>query len=97
MNNDSTKIGIPLIEFFQNAKQRISCVCINVKGTINNGQAKDTGNIWHRTNTKNTTQKAKKMSNRIGGVIISILTASAVDHDFKSLSDQAKDSKIGIC
>ena len=37
------------------------------------------------------------MNNRIGGVIVSILTTSAVDHGFKPRSDQTKDSKIGIC
>jgi hypothetical protein len=35
--------------------------------------------------------------NRIGGVMVSVLTSSAVDRGFESQSGQAKDFKIGIC
>jgi hypothetical protein len=35
--------------------------------------------------------------NRIGGVMVSLLALSAVDHGFESGSDQTKDYKIGIC
>ena len=35
--------------------------------------------------------------NRIRGVMVSVLTRSAVDHRFKPLSGQTKDYKIGIC
>jgi hypothetical protein len=34
---------------------------------------------------------------RIGGVMISVLASSAVDHGFESQSGQAKDYNIGIC
>ena len=34
---------------------------------------------------------------RIGGVMISVLASSAVDHGFESRSGQAKDYNIGIC
>ena len=33
---------------------------------------------------------------RIGGVIVSVLTSSAVDHGFQPRSGQTKDYKIGI-
>ena len=35
--------------------------------------------------------------NRIGGVMVSLLALSAVDHGFESGSGQTKDYKIGIC
>jgi hypothetical protein len=35
--------------------------------------------------------------NRIGGVMVSVLTSSAVDREFESWSGQTKDYKIGIC
>jgi hypothetical protein len=35
--------------------------------------------------------------NRIGGVMVSLLASSTVDHGFKPLSGQTKDYKIGIC
>ena len=35
--------------------------------------------------------------NCIGGVIVSVLASSAVDHGFESWSGQTKDYKIGIC
>ena len=35
--------------------------------------------------------------NRIGGVMVSVLTYSAVDHWFEPRSGQAKNDKIGIC
>ena len=35
--------------------------------------------------------------NRIGGVIVSVLTLSAVDRGFEPRSGQTKDYKIGIC
>ena len=35
--------------------------------------------------------------NRIGGVMVSVLASSAVDHGFKTLSGQTKDYTIGIC
>jgi hypothetical protein len=34
---------------------------------------------------------------RIGGVIVSVLLSSAVDHGFEPRSGQTKDYKIGIC
>jgi hypothetical protein len=34
--------------------------------------------------------------NRIGGVMVSVLASSAVDHGFKPRSGQTKDYKIGI-
>ena len=34
---------------------------------------------------------------RIGGVMVSVLASSAVDHGFKPWSGQTKDYKIGIC
>ena len=40
----------------------------------------------------NTNQK-----HRIGGVTVSVLASSAVDHGFESRSGQAKDYNIGIC
>ena len=35
--------------------------------------------------------------NRIGGVIVSVLASSAVDHGFEPRSGQTKDYKIDIC
>jgi hypothetical protein len=35
--------------------------------------------------------------NRFGGVMVSVLTSSAVDRGFQLRSGQAKDYKIGIC
>ena len=35
--------------------------------------------------------------NRKGGVMVSVLVLSAVDHGFEHLSGQSKDNKIGIC
>ena len=37
------------------------------------------------------------MHNRIVGVMVSVLTSSAVDREFDIRSGQAKDYKIGIC
>ena len=34
---------------------------------------------------------------RIGGVMVSVLASSVVDHGFESRSGQTKDYKIGIC
>ena len=34
---------------------------------------------------------------RIDGVIVSVLTSSAVNHGFEPLSSQTNDYKIGIC
>jgi hypothetical protein len=39
----------------------------------------------------------EKLQNRIGGVMVSVLTSSEVDRGFESRSDQTKDYKIGIC
>ena len=36
-------------------------------------------------------------SNRIGGVMVSVLASSAVDHGFEHRSCHTKDYKIGIC
>jgi hypothetical protein len=36
-------------------------------------------------------------SDRIGGVMVSMLASSAVDRGFEPWSGQTKDSKIGIC
>ena len=33
----------------------------------------------------------------IGGVMVSVPTSSAIDHEFELRSDQAKDYKIGTC
>jgi hypothetical protein len=41
--------------------------------------------------------KYNRIFNRIGGVMISMLASSAVDHGFKPRSGQTKDYKIGIC
>jgi hypothetical protein len=35
--------------------------------------------------------------NRIGGIMVSVLTSSAVDRGFEPRSGQTKDYKIGIC
>jgi hypothetical protein len=35
--------------------------------------------------------------NRIGGVMVSLLVSSAVDHGFEPRSGQTKDYQIGIC
>ena len=35
--------------------------------------------------------------NRIGGVMVSVLTTSAVDRGFKPRSGQTQEYKIGIC
>ena len=35
--------------------------------------------------------------NRIGGVMVSVLASSAVDHEFEHRSGQTKDYEIGIC
>ena len=35
--------------------------------------------------------------NRIGGVMVSVLASSAVDHGFEAQSGKSKDYKIGIC
>jgi hypothetical protein len=35
-------------------------------------------------------------ANHIGGVMISVLASSALDHGFESRSGQTKDSKIGL-
>jgi hypothetical protein len=35
--------------------------------------------------------------NRIGGVMVSVLASSVVDHGFEPRSGQTKDFKIGIC
>ena len=39
----------------------------------------------------------KKGTNRIGGVMFSVLASSVVDRGFKPWSGQTKDYKIGIC
>jgi hypothetical protein len=36
------------------------------------------------------------ISNRIGGVMVSVLASSAIDHGFESRSGQTKDYEIGI-
>jgi len=35
--------------------------------------------------------------NRIGGVIVSVFSSSAVDHGFEPRSGQTKDYTIGVC
>jgi predicted LPLAT superfamily acyltransferase len=37
------------------------------------------------------------VGDRIGGIMVSMLTSSAVDRGFELRSGQAKDYKIGIC
>ena len=37
------------------------------------------------------------VQNRIGGVMVSVLTSSAVDRGFEHRTSQTKDGKIGIC
>ena len=49
-------------------------------------------NIFNR-NTKN----IPTSKNRIGGVMVSMLTSSAVDCELEHWSGQGKDDKIGIC
>ena len=39
----------------------------------------------------------KRMTNRIGGVVFSVLSSSAVDRGIEPWSGQTKDYKIGIC
>jgi hypothetical protein len=41
--------------------------------------------------------KIQSNLNRIGGVMVSMLSSSTVDHAFESRSGQTKDYKIGIC
>ena len=36
-------------------------------------------------------------SNRIGGVMVSVLASNAIDRGFESRSSHTKDYKIGIC
>ena len=38
-----------------------------------------------------------KWLNHIGGVMVSVLTSSAIDREFKPRSGQPKNHKIGIC
>ena len=38
-----------------------------------------------------------RLLNRIGGVMVSVLSSSTVDRGFESRSRQTKDYKIGIC
>ena len=38
-----------------------------------------------------------KVTDRIGGVMVSVLASSAVDRGFESRSGQTKDYTIGIC
>ena len=38
-----------------------------------------------------------KKKNHIGGVIVGVLDSSVVDRGFEPLSDQTKDSRIGMC
>ena len=42
-------------------------------------------------------QPSSTILNRIGGVMVSVLTSSAVDRGFEPRSGQTKDYKIGIC
>ena len=37
------------------------------------------------------------LTNRIGGIMVSVLASSAVDRGFEPRSGQTKDYKIGIC
>ena len=37
------------------------------------------------------------LKDRIGGVMVSVLASSVVDHGFEPWSSQTKDYKIGIC
>jgi hypothetical protein len=36
-------------------------------------------------------------ANRMGGVMVSMLASSMMDHEFKPPLDQTKDYKFGIC
>jgi hypothetical protein len=42
-------------------------------------------------------EQLQKCGNRIGGVMVSVLTSSAVDRGFEPRSDKTKDYKIGMC
>ena len=42
-------------------------------------------------------QTWRRVQNRIGGVMVSALASSVVDHGFKPRSSQTKDFTIGIC
>ena len=44
-----------------------------------------------------TMEQLQKCGNRIGGVMISVLTSSAVDRGFEPRSGKTKDYEIGIC
>jgi hypothetical protein len=48
-------------------------------------------------NTKNQITSNQIKPNRIGGVMVSVLSSSAVNHGFEPQSGQIKDYKIGIC
>ena len=37
------------------------------------------------------------LTNRIGGVMVSVLSSSAVDRGFEPQSDKTKDDEIGMC
>ena len=46
---------------------------------------------------KNVKISSSTKYNRISGVMVSVLTSSAVDSGFEPRSGQTKDYKIGIC
>jgi hypothetical protein len=46
---------------------------------------------------KNVNISSSTKYNRISGVMVSVLTSSAVDSGFEPRSGQTKDYKIGIC
>ena len=42
-------------------------------------------------------KKKKKIGNRIGSIMVSVLASSAIDCGYEPRSGQAKECKIGIC
>ena len=52
---------------------------------------------WHELVQVNLESKYLKIYNRIGGVMVSVLSSSAVYRGFVSRSGQTKDNTIGIC
>ena len=46
---------------------------------------------------KDNKKKLKKIGNRIGSIMVSVLTSSAIDCGYEPRSGQTKECKIGIC
>ena len=54
-------------------------------------------NCWVGIKQQSLTHSRSNMSNHISGIVVSVLTLSAVDCGFKSWSGQTKDNKISTC